>query len=176
MTTLLFSPHARADLTPATFSVPDRLYRYTLPRIVSDHTLPPMHVVFIGLNPSTADETKDDATIRKLRGFVRRWQYSAMQMLNIFAYRSTDPYVLKSALDPVGANNDETLRREVSHPSAGLIVACWGRHGALFDRGQYVLAMLRQIGRPIHCFGLNKDGSPVHPLYQRDETPLRVMP
>ncbi len=66
-------------------------------------------IVFIGLNPSTADETKDDPTIRRCIGFAKRWGYAAFCMMNLFAYRTRDPFVMKAQEDPVGVENDKYL-------------------------------------------------------------------
>jgi len=119
-------------------------------------------------NPSTADETVEDATIRKCIKFSRRWGHGAITVVNVFAWRSTDPQALYEVDDPIGPDNDATILREVR--SAGVVVCAWGKHAALRDRGREVLAGLRVAGVVPKALKLNKDGSPQHPLYIRDDT------
>ncbi len=146
---------------------PDRKYRYTLWRQWGDD--PTFFVNFIGLNPSTADETKDDPTIRKCRGFARQWGYDAMCMTNLFAFRATDPRQLKLAGSPIGLGNDHYLLKAARE--ARLIVAAWGNHGRLMNQDFRVGAALLGAAS-LKCFKQNKDGSPAHPLYIPYDTPL----
>jgi hypothetical protein len=117
-------------------------------------------VQFIGLNPSTADETHNDPTVRRCMDFAKRWGYSAMCMTNIFAWRDTDPLKMKAAGDPIGYENDDWLVRVAK--GAHIRVACWGNDGAHLGRGVQVG---RMIPHDLHCLGTNADGSPKHPLY-----------
>lgn len=117
------------------------------------------YVQFIGLNPSTADETLDDPTIRRCIGFAKSWGYGAMCMTNLFAWRDTDPSKMKLVPHPIGEDNDEWLSEIATN--AGLIVAAWGKDGSHLYRGIKVKQLLPNL----HCFKLNKDGSPQHPLY-----------
>lgn len=119
-------------------------------------------VQFIGLNPSTADETTDDPTLKKCMKFAQRWGFGAMCMTNIFAWRATDPDVMKGQSDPVGPDNDKWLKEVADR--AGLIIAAWGKHGDHMQRDLEVLHDLLK-GRKLHCLKLNDDGSPQHPLY-----------
>lgn len=145
---------------------PCRKWRYTLWR-EWDAALP--FVQFIGLNPSTADETNDDPTIRRCIQFAKDWGFGAYCMTNIFAWRDTDPNGMKRVVNPIGDDNDKWLMEIAA--SAGLAVAAWGRHGNHMYRGYHVKKMISNL----HCLGLNKDGSPVHPLYQRaDLKPVRL--
>jgi hypothetical protein len=116
-------------------------------------------LMIIGLNPSTADETKDDPTIRRCIGFAKAWGFSSLCMTNLFAWRDTDPKGMKAAEDPVGPENDRWLLE--CSINAGLIIAAWGTHGAHLDRGNKVKAMIPNL----HCMRQNSDGSPAHPLY-----------
>ena len=100
------------------------LYRYLLTRTWDAQC---ERVVFIGLNPSTADATEDDPTIRRIIGFARSWGYGGVDMLNLFAFRATDPSDLKAAVDPVGPKNDRYLAEYTSRSHA--TVAAWGVHG-----------------------------------------------
>jgi len=121
-------------------------------------------VAFIGLNPSTADEIADDPTIRRCCDFAKRWGFGGIYMLNLFAFRSPDPKMMKSAEDPVGPDNDRAL--VVWAFKAEKVVFCWGNHGTYRGRGKKIMA---KIG-PAECFGFTKLGEPKHPLYLRADS------
>ena len=99
----------------------------------------------------------------RLRAYTQRFGFRAFKMLNLFAYRSSDPRVLKSVADPVGPDNDHYLL-EVCR-QATLVVRCWGADGAYHGRDRQVLELLRGI--PPHALALTKMGHPRHPLYLR---------
>ena len=142
----------------------DRKYRYVLTRIW-DETKPT--VVFIGLNPSTADEEVDDKTIRKCIGYAKRWGYGKLIMANLFAFRSTDPSLLKRVEEPVGPDNDSYIQKCVSE--SNLVIACWGNHGKLLNRDKVLMDSLPNLV----CLKRNKNGTPHHPLYlSKDITPM----
>lgn len=157
---------------------PDRVYRYTLWRDwfedLFDHgayaapTVP--FVQFIGLNPSTADEVKDDNTIRCCRNYAKKWGFKAMCMTNLFAFRATDPRDMKRAGEPIGEWNNKWLS-EIAD-AADLIIAAWGAHGSYLDRAKAVTSFLPH--QKLHCLSLNADGSPHHPLYLSSD--LKPMP
>lgn len=126
--------------------------------------------VFIGLNPSTADAYTDDPTIRRCMDFTLRWGYSHMTMINLFAFKTPHPALLKKASDPEGAHNRRVLRRNCA--SANIIVAAWGAHGIFMDQASRLSNIWRDF--PLHCFGLTKSGQPLHPLYQRSDARLRL--
>ncbi len=151
----------------ATFS-PCRTYRYTLKR-VWDAELPTL--AFILLNPSTADETANDPTIRRCIGFAQLWGFGTLVAANIFALRSTYPKDLRLIDDPVGPGNDRAIKRLIK--SADLVVAAWGGHGRYLNRGARVLSMLPDDAV---CLGVNADGAPKHPLYLRSDTKRRPLP
>ena len=117
--------------------------------------------MFIGLNPSTADETNDDPTIRRCIRFAKRWGYSGLCMMNLFAFRATSPEDMKAIenRDPVGPDNDRALI-DIAE-DADVIVAALGTHGKYMGRDEEVKAMLPQL----HYLRLTKDGFPSHPLY-----------
>lgn len=140
----------------AVFS-PCRTWRYTLEREVAPLT---GHgtCVFIGLNPSTADEVEDDPTIRRCIRFTRDWGYAKYVMLNLFGIRSTDPLGIADAADPVGPDNDEWIRRTIA--DADIVIAAWGAFPTN-GRAEQVLPM---IPLPF-CLGVTSNGSPRHPLY-----------
>ena len=138
----------------------DRIYRYALFRewSVSDG-----FALFIGLNPSTADEREDDPTIRRCIQFAKNWGYRGMWMVNLFAYRSTNPKVLLSVDDPIGPDNNWHLN--LGGKEAKCVVAAWGTKGGLGERDQEVMKMLADAGANIECLGITKAGFPHHPLY-----------
>lgn len=125
--------------------------------------------VFVMLNPSTADESIEDPTVRRCRGFAQSWGCSRLEVVNLFALRSTDPRALYDALgagvDPVGVGND--LAIYAAAVGARFVVAAWGRHGAIDSRGWYVRRALEARGVRLVCLGVNQGGSPRHPLYVR---------
>jgi hypothetical protein len=129
-------------------------------------------VAFVGLNPSTADATHDDPTVRKCITFSKRWGFDWFYMLNLNAYRSTDPKALRrlSAPEAIGPNNVETIRRIARR--CELVVAAWGNNW-MTDEAKF-------IGRCVlalpHCrvLGFNNDGSPKHPLYLPYSTELKA--
>ena len=112
----------------------DRVYRYSLWRCWNPSQ---PYVMFVGLNPSTADEKDDDPTIRRCIGFCKSWGFGGLYMLNLFALRSTDPKLLKSHTDPVGADNNRALSMYAE--ASAWVIAAWGTHGALLGRGQEVI-------------------------------------
>lgn len=144
----------------ATFS-PCRHYRYVLWRDWGSGLLLPSKgtAMFIGLNPSTADEIQDDPTVRRCINFARSWGYGRLCMANIFSYRATDPKVMKLVEDPIGAENNDFLIRVASE--AAIIIAAWGVHGVHRNRGIEVSRMLPAM----YCLRQTKHGHPQHPLY-----------
>lgn len=124
-------------------------------------------MLFIGLNPSTADHRVDDRTIRRCVRFARSWGFGELAVANLFALRTSSPNVLRCASDPVGPRNDGWLGRLISE--ADEVVLAWGDHGSYRQRDRVVLSM---VERPC-CLGLSKLGHPRHPLYLRATTKLR---
>lgn len=116
---------------------------------------------FIMLNPSTADGTEDDATIRRCIGYAKDWGYGELVVGNLFALRSTDPDNLRDHPDPVGPENDAWLSKIVD--AADRVVAAWGTNGSYLDRGREVVQGL-DVG--LYALNTTKDGHPCHPLYQ----------
>lgn len=146
-------------------------YRYDLTRGDEAASVAARRMTFVMLNPSTADASVDDPTIRRCLGFARREGCALLTVVNLYALRATDPRALWSHPDPVGPRNDAFLRAAVSDAGwyDGIMVAAWGVN-ARADR----VATLRGIlnGLPIWALGLTKDGSPRHPLYVRGDAPL----
>jgi len=157
----------------ATFDETGR-YRYRLWRRLGDGST---RVCFVLLNPSTADATRDDPTIRRCVGFARAWGFDRMDAVNCFAWRATDPRALRTAWDPVGPRNDAAIRRCARE--ADLVVAAWGNHAALLGRSARVCRILEETGASLWSFGVTGAGEPRHPLYLRRDatlTPLRPRP
>jgi hypothetical protein len=136
------------------------IYRYTLWR-AWDEALP--RLGFIMLNPSTADATRDDPTIRRCIGFARAWHYGAVEVVNLFAYRATDPARLAQVADPVGPDNDHYILQTAEH--CAKLVAAWGCQGKLMGRDAAIRRLLKDV--TLCCLGLTQDGYPRHPLYLR---------
>lgn len=131
------------------------IYRYSLWRQWAQGP----KVMFVGLNPSTADATLDDPTIRRCVGFAKAWGYAGLLMTNLFAWRATKPSDMLAAYRPVGPDNDRIL--QTSHSEAALTVAAWGAHGSHGGRDASVKAMLPNL----HYLRMTKGGHPGHPLY-----------
>jgi len=135
-------------------------YRYALTR-VWDASGP--RLLFIMLNPSKATERQNDPTVERCERRARVLGYGALRVMNIFAWRETDPKQLRRAADPVGQKNDALLLEGLSW--ADRVIAGWGVHGDHLGRGPEVEALLRGAGGDLFCLGLSKAGHPRHPLY-----------
>jgi len=127
--------------------------------------------LWILLNPSTADATKLDPTLRRCEAFSRAWGCDGFDVANIFALRSTDPAALYQVDDPIGPGNDRIILAAAR--DAAIVVAGWGTHGALLGRGDQVRDALDAAGVALECLGQNVDGSPRHPLYLPARTERR---
>lgn len=139
--------------------MPDQ-YRYTLRRQAA---IQGGRLLWVMLNPSTADEFADDPTIRRCIRFTRDLGFSQMRVVNLYALRATNPKDLWSADDPVGPENDTTIATEAL--LADMVICAWGGN-ARADRVQHVLDVLSHNGvRHLHALKINADGSPSHPLY-----------
>lgn len=145
----------------------DRAYRYWL-KITWDEDKPVF--CFCGLNPSTADEVKNDPTVERCERRARRGGYGSLIVVNIFAYRATDPMEMKRQVDPVGALNDKWIYGAVCE--AETFMCGWGNHGRHLGRGEQVIEMLGNFD--LHCLGVSKEGQPVHPLYQPYSSQVRL--
>lgn len=133
----------------------DRKYRYALWRIwIEDKPL----VMFIGLNPSSANERKNDPTIRRVMRYAADWGYGGIYMMNLFAWVTPYPQELKKAEDPVG-DNDAWLEKIL--PQCKIVVYVWGSFPEAHERS--LVVMERIPGG--YCLGKSKLGNPLHPLY-----------
>ncbi|WP_146512401.1 DUF1643 domain-containing protein [Thalassoglobus neptunius] len=146
-------------------------FRYTLTRTWNRPVR--RRVAFIGLNPSTATEIQNDPTVARCIQFARDWDFDEMTMLNAFAFRATDPKVMKRHDRPVGIDNDRYIQKVVQR--SDLIICCWGTHATHLDRSRELLEKLEKWKCPLHCLKLTKAGLPGHPLYlKRSSVPLQL--
>ncbi|KUR71217.1 hypothetical protein AQZ52_11140 [Novosphingobium fuchskuhlense] len=129
----------------------------------------PLACVFVMLNPSTADGHTDDPTVRRCVGFAQRLGFDRLEVVNLFAYRATDPHELLALGhqdDPVGVRNQRAVAKALD--SAGMIICAWGAHGGHLGQDQTILGWIdtsNQRGAPVMALGLTKNGHPRHPLY-----------
>ena len=138
----------------------DRKYRYLLSR-VWDETKP--MVTIIGLNPSTADEKEDDPTIRRCINYAKSWDYGGIYMLNLFAFRATQPSDMFKASEPIGEENDiyiKTYSKKVDK-----VICAWGNHGKYQNRSNHIKNSVDNL----YYLKLNQTGEPAHPLYLKSE-------
>ena len=152
-------------------------YRYQLYRseccpLFDDNPKSEKTLCFVMLNPSTADATKDDPTIRQCRGYAKRWGYQHLYVVNLFAFRHPDPKKLSelycSGVDIVGPENDEYIFGVAEE--SDMVIAAWG---AVPRALEWRAAHIREIFRKkyhskVRALGLTKKGAhPRHPLYMK---------
>ncbi|RJL08996.1 DUF1643 domain-containing protein [Paracoccus siganidrum] len=134
-------------------------YRYALTRQWG----PGRRLLFVMLNPSTADERRNDPTVERCERRAVALGHGAFRVVNIFAWCATSPRDLKAAAAPIGPENDRILRESVGW--ADMVLCAWGAHGSHLGRGAQVEAMLRDSGCGLWHLGLTRQGAPRHPLY-----------
>lgn len=120
-------------------------------------------LLFVMLNPSTADERRNDPTVERCERRALALGFAAFRVVNLFAFRATRPQDLKKAPEPVGPENDRVLREAAAW--ADRILCAWGVHGDHMGRGPAVERMLREAGAGLWHLGQTKHGAPRHPLY-----------
>jgi hypothetical protein len=160
MTGLITKSFTKGDAESVAVYSPCEAYRYALTRVWDAAGA---KVTFVMLNPSTATEVQNDPTVERCERRARALGFGAFRVVNIFAYRATDPKLMRAQADPVGAGNDAAILAAADW--ADRVVCAWGSHGAYLDRGAVVEGMLRALGRPLFQLGLTKAGQPKHPLY-----------
>ena len=143
----------------------DCKYRYVLWRIW-DSSIPLINI--IGLNPSTADETVDDPTMRRCKSFSKEWGYGGFYMTNLFAFRTPYPKDLLKEVDPIGRDNNRWIK-EISS-KVDKVVLAWGTKGNINNRDAFVYNLVQEKS---YCLALTKDGFPKHPLYIKSGTRLQ---
>jgi hypothetical protein len=145
-------------------AVVDGPYRYSLWR-EWDPDRP--RLLWVLLNPSTADANREDPTLRRCLAFSRTWSFGSLEIVNLYAWRSPTPEDLTRVENPVGDQNDRYIQEAVQR--AAKIVVAWGAYKALHGRDRAVIDLLAQ---PLWCLGKTRDGNPRHPLYLKADTPL----
>lgn len=141
-------------------------YRYNLCRFFAQRFSDSSRLVFVMLNPSTADGTQDDPTVRKCRTIAEAHGAGSIEIVNLYAYRATDPRALITAADPVGPDNDSWIRTACER-GRGPIIAAWGASGRKVPSFPGRVARVTEMIRPYgpRCLGLTKGGFPKHPLF-----------
>jgi len=150
----------------AVFSVCEK-YRYVLTRTWDDYK---PRVLFIMLNPSTADAENDDPTTRRCIRFAKDWGYGGIYIVNLFAYRATNPYDLLHTPFVVGVENEKWFRRMSA--LAHLVVCAWGNScivEKIQKRLDHTWKPLSWISKPLYYLELSNDGTPKHPLYLKKD-------
>jgi len=146
-------------------------YRYVLRRTVAGSTDKHRSILFIMLNPSTANEYTDDPTIRRCIKFAMREDATHMTVVNLFAFRATDPSVLDLVHDPVGPKNMDYLQHEIVDHRGSPVICAWGAKG-VSPRAKFIIRQLDRIAADWCCLGRTKSGAPRHPLYVKCDQPL----
>lgn len=142
-------------------------YRYLLWRSWNSDA---PRITFIMLNPSTANEFENDPTIRRCINFAKHWGFGSLGVVNLFAYRATNPNEIYDVTEPVGEENDTYLLQELKQTE--LVILAWGTKGAYLNRDKEVLQLLSSFD--LYAIDVSKEGHPKHPLYLRaDSTPAK---
>lgn len=168
-------------------------YRYRLTRELGGK----LTLTFVMLNPSTADGSADDPTIRRCKGFAKDWGYGRLVIVNLYAFRATNPRDMWRLAHAdrnrphlplgniIGEDNDSAIARAaceargflggVCDGSGGVVVCAWGRGGTVDKQlakmhAERVERVAKLIGGDLYCLGTNGDGSPKHPLYLPEDT------
>lgn len=154
---------------------PDGVYRYRLRRQWDySGTL----CCWVMLNPSTADASTDDPTIRRCIAFSRGWGYGGIVVVNLYGLRSMNPRQLRVHHDPVGPDNDAHIAELVRESE--MVMCAWGAHPVAQrrDRTGKVIKLIRRCKAcpEVRCLGLTQDGAPRHPLYVRSDVSSMPFP
>ncbi len=152
--------HLKGDAASRAIYSPCESYRYLLWRDWGPGT---RRVGFVMLNPSTATEVQNDPTVERCERRARALGFDGFGVANIFAYRATDPKVMRAQTDPVGPGNDAAIADLAA--GVDVLICAWGTHGVHLGRGDKVANLLRATGRPLYHLGLTQGGAPKHPLY-----------
>ncbi len=157
---MIHEDHHTNQIIQGCFPNPPKKYRYSLWRIWDAKKA---KLLFIGLNPSTADAFRNDRTVTRCIDYARRWGYGSLYMANLFALRSTDCNALHTASDPIGPENEYWIKKMASE--ANCVVLAWGNHGSYLNQHK---AILKLVKNPM-CLKVTKQGHPAHPLYMRGD-------
>ncbi|WP_395623384.1 DUF1643 domain-containing protein [Sphingomonas daechungensis] len=148
-------------------------YRYTLTRRWGEG----FTQVFCMLNPSTADAELDDPTIRRCIGFAKREGAGGLHVVNLFAFRATDPTDIPDHITAFGPENYEALAEAgaISAMTGKPIILGWGNHGGRYGADKTAIEIFRSAGAPMAFFTWTKEGQPKHPLYVKGDTVLEML-
>lgn len=146
-------------------------YRYLLRR-TWDYSKP--RVLYVMLNPSTADASVDDATIRSCVRLATDLGYGSIEVVNLFGWRATDPAELPKASDPIGPDNERVVHAAVCR--CDVVIFAWGATPFAESKSRSFREMVKQHRPAVYCLGKTKAGAPKHPLYIKTGTPLQVYP
>lgn len=147
-------------------------YRYSLRRVCTKNPMNGQKIVFVMLNPSTADASIDDPTVKRCMGFMERGGYTHLEIVNLFAFRATNPSDMLAAEDPIGPYNDVYLHSAIG--TAQTVVCAWGNHGDNKERLDFIKSVFEHHSHAQPCcLGVNKSGMPKHPLYIKADTQLK---
>ena len=152
--------HLKGDAESVAVYSPCEAYRYALTRVWNPAG---RKALFVMLNPSTATDVQNDPTVERCERRARALGFGAFRVANIFAYRATDPKVMRAQGDPVGPGNNAAIAEGAAW--ADQVICGWGSHGAHLERGAAVTALLRGTGLPLYHLGLTLAGAPKHPRY-----------
>jgi hypothetical protein len=156
-----------ADLSPC------GLFRYSLKRSWHMPGEEQSQAAFVMLNPSTADGTQDDPTIRRCVGFARSWGHTSLLVVNLYPFRCTDPAKLLTVADRLGGPKANDVIVEAAR-SSKLVIAAWGAWQP--DSRVSEVGSLIVPHQPLFCLGTTQNGSPRHPLYVKaDKQPVRFI-
>lgn len=143
-------------------------YRYWLCRYLAAHPKSDdgwTRILWVMLNPSTADCTVNDPTIKQCMTFSTLWGFDAMDVVNLFALRATDPRALDEfPAHRIGPENDTWTVKKAAE--ANMIVCAWGANKHAPARAAYAVNNLLRPFMPLFCLGTTKSGMPWHPLYR----------
>lgn len=151
----------------------DGLFRFMLWRRWAGSADKERTILFIGLNPSTADATVDDPTVRKWMHYAKRDGFGRMYVCNLSAFRATNPEDMKRpTLDHRTMENRDSVLRYARASSK--IVCCWGAHGSYADLDMQMKKLLIEDGHELWRFDvpLTANGQPRHPLYLKNDCPI----
>lgn len=137
-------------------------YRYVVYRVCNPVEKPRL-LLWVCLNPSKADASVTDPSLTRMINFAKAWGYDGICVVNLFAYRATEPADMKAARDPVGDDADYWICQCAGH--CEFAIAGWGTNGSFLKRDEQVRVLFAAMKMPLHVLKLNEDGSPLHPLF-----------
>lgn len=157
---MITKSHQKGDAASVAVYSDCEAYRYALTRVWDASG---QKALFVMLNPSTATEFQNDPTVERCERRARALGFGAFRVTNIFAFRATDPKVMRAMQDPIGPANDAAIAAGADW--ADRIICAWGSHGIHMNRGPCVEQLLRTKQKPLWHLGVTQGGQPKHPLY-----------